>query len=433
MSTPENTSIVVGATGILGREIVKELAKDWKQVHALSRSKKDDYPSNVEHNYIDLTSSAEEMAKTLQGVEAEYIFFAAYLQKDSEQENWDVNGDMLGNYLKSLELTGAVKKVKRIILVTGCKQYGVHLGQVKNPMLESDPWLRDSTWPPNFYYRQQDILKEFCEKKHPEISWIVTYPNDVIGFANGNFMNLASGVGIYAAVSKELGQDLIWPGSETFYTKFDTFTSSKLHAQFCKWAAVTPGTANQAFNVVNDDVQSWQDLWPRVAKRFGMKVKEDQFSGSESKWASSTTLPTPPPISLLAHEVGLSAGGSNTRVPAPIENLAKQVGLSAGGSNTRVPPSKLEQRINLTKWSQEKEVKEAWDRLAEREGLQKDAFEKATWGFLDFILGRNFDVVASMSKAKKHGWVSNPSVDTWQALDEVFGELEAAKVLPSQK
>lgn len=290
---------------------------------------------------------------------------------------------MLDNYLKSLEITGAVKKVKRIILVTGCKQYGVHLGQVKNPMLESDPWLRDSTWPPNFYYRQQDILKEFCEKKHPEVSWVVTYPNDVIGFANGNFMNLASGVGIYAAVSKELGQDLIWPGSENFYTKFDTFTSSKLHAEFCKWAAVTPGTANQAFNVVNNDVQSWQDLWPRVAKRFGMKVKEDQFSGFESKWASSTELPTPPPIAILA----------------------KEIGLSAGGSNVRVPPSKLEQRVNLVKWSQEKEVKEAWDRLAEREGLQKDAFEKATWGFLDFILGRNFDVVASMTKAKKFGWV----------------------------
>ncbi|KAM7219343.1 Iridoid synthase [Rhypophila decipiens] len=419
----ENTAIVVGATGILGREIVKELAKDFKKVHALSRSKKDDYPSNVEHNFIDLTSSAEEMANTLKGVEAEYIFFAAYLQKDSEQENWDVNGDMLLNYLKSLELTGAVKHVKRIILVTGCKQYGVHLGQVKNPMLESDPWLRDtSLYPPNFYYRQQDILREFCEKSHPEISWVVTYPNDVIGFANGNFMNLASGLALYVAVSKELdsdGKGIVWPGGEAFYTKFDTFTSSKLHAAFCKWAALTPGTANQAFNVVNDDVASWQDLWPRVAKRFGTKVREDQFSDSVGvggvKWKSETELPYPPPIALLAGEIGLRAtsGGDDKKV--------------------NVPGSKLEQRVNLTKWSQEKEVKEAWDRLAEREGLQKDAFEKATWGFLDFILGRNFDVVASMSKAKRFGWVSPLSIDTWQALDEVFGELEEAKVLPARK
>ena len=64
------------------------------------------------------------MAKALQGVEAEYLFFAAYLQKDSEQENWDVNGAMLRNFLDALDFTGASKKLKRVVLVTGAKQYG---------------------------------------------------------------------------------------------------------------------------------------------------------------------------------------------------------------------------------------------------------------------------------------------------------------------
>lgn len=88
-------AIVTGATGILGREIVAELgrhADQWPTVHALSRSKKDTYPENVVHNHIDLTSTAEEMAKDLKTVHGEYLFFAAYLQKDTEQENWDVNG-----------------------------------------------------------------------------------------------------------------------------------------------------------------------------------------------------------------------------------------------------------------------------------------------------------------------------------------------------
>ena len=81
--------------GILGREIVRALAKDpkqWQTVHALSRSQKETYPSNVQHDFIDLTSDAKKMAQQLRGVEADYIFFAAYLQKDTEQENWDVNG-----------------------------------------------------------------------------------------------------------------------------------------------------------------------------------------------------------------------------------------------------------------------------------------------------------------------------------------------------
>lgn len=82
--------------GILGREIVKQLASNpekWKTIYALSRSKKDEYPPNVVHKHIDLLSSADQMAQDLQGIEAEYIFFAAYLQKDTEQENWQVNGN----------------------------------------------------------------------------------------------------------------------------------------------------------------------------------------------------------------------------------------------------------------------------------------------------------------------------------------------------
>lgn len=75
-------------------------------------------------------------------------------------------------------------------------------------------------------------------------------------------MNLATAVGIYAATSKELGQDLIFPGSERFYTGFDCFTSADLHAKFCEWAVLESLAANEAFNVVNGDVESWQNLWP---------------------------------------------------------------------------------------------------------------------------------------------------------------------------
>jgi hypothetical protein len=70
----------------------------------------------------------------------------------------------------------------------------------------------------------------------------------------------------------------------------------------------------------------------------------------------------------------------------------------------RVRGSVLEQRVSLVRWSQRGEVREAWERLAEREGLRKEAFEKATWGFVDFVLGRSYDIVVSMSKAREAGW-----------------------------
>ncbi|OIW30715.1 NAD(P)-binding domain protein [Coniochaeta ligniaria NRRL 30616] len=399
-----SSAIVTGATGILGREIVKQLGKDtqkWKTIHALSRSQKDEYPSNVVHNHIDLTGSVQEMAKDLKDVKAEYVFFAAYLKEDSEQANWETNGKMIENFFSALELTGAVKDLKRIILVTGLKQYGVHLGEVKIPMMESDPWLEGGSWPPNFYYRQQHSLHKFCEKnKH--VSWVVTYPNDVIGVAKGAFMNLATSLGLYAAVEKELGRDLEFPGNEAFYNMFDVFTSSKIHAEFCEWAALEPKAANQAFNIHNGDVESWQNLWPHVARRFGMKVKADQFASASAKGLESVNVLTDkPPISVTAAELGLKG---------------------------KITPSKVANRISLVKWSQQEEVKKAWEKLAGREGLDKTAFEKSPWWFLDFVLGRSYEVVASMSKAREFGWTGY--IDTWKSLSDAFGELEAEKILP---
>jgi hypothetical protein len=282
---------------------------------------------------------------------------------------------MLDTFLRALDKTGASKTLKRILLVTGAKQYGVHLGRPKNPMLESDPWLRSSDYPPNFYYNQQDILHAYC-KEHEGVSWTVTYPNDVIGFAKGNFMNLSTSIALYSAVTKEMGEELVWPGSETFYTRFDCFTDSKLHARFCVWAATEAKAENEAFNVVNGDVESWQNLFPLLAKRFELKIKADQFLQSPLD-ENNMDLDKNPPISTVAKEIGLVGKTERSRV---------------------------EQRIDLVKWSQRDDVKSAWDRLVKRDGLETEAFEKATWSFLSFVLGRNFDLVISMSKARAIGW-----------------------------
>lgn len=48
-------------------------------------------------------------------------------------------GDMLAAFCKALEMTGTASKLKRFVLVTGAKHYGVHLGRVKIPMEETDP------------------------------------------------------------------------------------------------------------------------------------------------------------------------------------------------------------------------------------------------------------------------------------------------------
>lgn len=100
--------------GILGREIVSELGKDpkaWPNVYALSRSKKEDYPFNIKHTHLDLQGDPKQMAKELEHVDAEYVFFTAYLAQDDEDDATKVNGDMLQNFITALKLTGAAKKI----------------------------------------------------------------------------------------------------------------------------------------------------------------------------------------------------------------------------------------------------------------------------------------------------------------------------------
>ena len=79
---------------------------------------------------------------------------------------------MLKNFLDALVLTGADKKLKRVLLTTGAKQYGVHLGPAKNPMEESDPWVENPESPPNFYYHQQRILEEAARGKSWDWVWL---------------------------------------------------------------------------------------------------------------------------------------------------------------------------------------------------------------------------------------------------------------------
>ena len=44
---------------------------------------------------------------------------------------------MLRHFLMALNVSGADKVLKRVILVTGAKQYGVHLGEYATPPLLS--------------------------------------------------------------------------------------------------------------------------------------------------------------------------------------------------------------------------------------------------------------------------------------------------------
>lgn len=208
------------------------------------------------------------MTQAFQGVSAEYIFFCAYLASDDEAELSRVNEKLLSNFLEALELNGATRKIKRFVLTCGFKQYGVHIGPGKQLLLENDLLLENKVggvdWPLIFYYPQQRFLANAAKKGSWE--WVATLPEDVLGYARGNFMNEATALGLYCAVSKALpGSELPFIGSRANYFAFNCWTSANLHAKFCLWAAVAPAAGNQIFNVMNGDTESFQTsgpVWP---------------------------------------------------------------------------------------------------------------------------------------------------------------------------
>jgi len=221
-------------------------------------------------------------------------------------------------------------------------------------------------------------------------------------------MNLVSAVGIYALVCKEMNQPLIWPGSPQFYLQFDSFTDSTLHAEFNTWAALEAKAANNAFNVVNGDIESWQNLWPKVAAKFNCTVPSKMFNEKD-----------------FANEFGEDGLVMPLEKTPPISEYASKAGLVDSPATHQ---SFVHGKIDLSKWAQREEVKQAWRSLSEREGLDEGALDNATWGFLNFVLGRNFDLVISMSKARKAGWTGYR--DTWESIEAALERLVDEKVVP---
>jgi nucleoside-diphosphate-sugar epimerase len=256
--------MVTGATGVVGRYLLTHLlAQPGWDVVAVSR-RKPDVPGNYLHVPLDLTDAAACRAQRELFRGVTHAFYAAYLERPDPQEHVAVNTAMLVNLVDLLEL--AAPGLQHVHLVEGSKWYGSHLGPYKTPARETDP----RHMPPNMYYDQQDFLES---RQHGKAwSWSASRPHAICGFALGNPMNLTTVIAVYAAISRELGLPLSFPGKPGAYRALYQCIDSALLARALTSMATTPGCANQACNVTNGDLFRWENLWPRIARCFDMEV-----------------------------------------------------------------------------------------------------------------------------------------------------------------
>ncbi|WP_434135062.1 SDR family oxidoreductase [Pseudomonas luteola] len=258
-------ALVVGASGIIGNAVVETLAEnpEWR-VRAVRRT----FVPNVETIDLDLTDANATAQALSQAGDTTHVFYAALRPDSSLAKEADINGAMLRNVLDGLKSAGA--KLQRVVHYQGAKVYGVHLGPTAAPFYEDDPRHLS----PNFYYTQEDLLRERAAQG--EFEWSILRPDVVVGDIAGNPMNIALVIGAFAALSKQAGVPLRFPGSMKAYREvLAQLTDARWLARASVWAALDSAARNEAFNLVGEPFR-WERLWHKIGKALDMDVADPQ-------------------------------------------------------------------------------------------------------------------------------------------------------------
>jgi len=262
MAERTKTIIVAGAGGVIGRAAAQHFVEQpGTIVYALSR-RTEGHVEGVRSIPVDLHDAAA-VRERLAPVGATHLIFAAYSERATAAERSAVNVGMLRNLLDAVEVS--CPALAHVTFYQGGKAYGADLGPFKTPAREDDPRLM----PPNFYYDQEDLLRERQKGKRWHFTGL--RPEAVCGFAFGNPMNLTMVIAVYAAISKELGLPLRFPGTEAAYRALYQVTSARILARAADWAGSEPAARNEIFNITNGDYFRWEHLWPRIARACGME------------------------------------------------------------------------------------------------------------------------------------------------------------------
>ena len=108
---------------------------------------------------------------------------------------------------------------------------------------------------------------------------------------------------------------------------------AKLIGYFHEWVALTESTQDQAFNCVDDSPFSYGKLWPTLAAWYG-----------------------------IPYSVPDKDEGKYTAVTLPMDPPPRGFGK----------PGKVLIGFSFEEWASRSEVKEAWERLQEKEGLRRE-------------------------------------------------------------
>src|SRR3979411_3077099 len=118
---------------------------------------------------------------------------------------------------------------------------------------------------PNFYWAQESFLRALQQGK--DWHWSILRPVLIVGETIGGAMDLIPPLGVYAAVLREQGRALDYPGGAARVSQAGGVAAL---ARALAWAGEAEAARNQAFNVTNGDVFTWENVWPAISEALGM-------------------------------------------------------------------------------------------------------------------------------------------------------------------
>jgi len=261
------TALIAGATGACAKRLVEVLLADaaWTVVGLCRNPPSGTRSGRLRFVRADLGDAADTVHAVRQCAAVTHVFYTARAKHgEGGLESIEENAAMLRHLLDAVLATA--RDLRHVHLVEGGKYYGLHLGPYPTPAREDDP--RPAS--PNFYYDQEDLLRE--RQQGQRWSWSASRPNVICDFAPERARNLVPLLGAYAAVMSELSLPLHFPGRPGCWEALTEVTDATHFARSMVFMATDPRAANQAFNVSNGDLFRWKRLWPRLAEHFGMAV-----------------------------------------------------------------------------------------------------------------------------------------------------------------
>ena len=258
--------VVAGATGLVGNAALRHFGCiDGCDVVALSRRKPREL-FGARFVPLDFADSVQCLRAATELRGATHLVYAALYEAPNLVDGWRdadqirINDLMLRNLMAALEPVAPT--LRHVALLQGTKAYGVHVRPLTVPAREGRSEMYEQ---PNFYWAQENFLRDLQRGK--AWHWSILRPVLIVGLAMGGAMDLIPPLGVYAAMLREQGRALDYPGGAP---RVSQAVDVDLLARAIAWSGEAVAARNEAFNVTNGDVFTWENVWPAIADALDM-------------------------------------------------------------------------------------------------------------------------------------------------------------------